>query len=371
VNDEQETAPDRAVIRLHHQESGREIPVESLTVFGRAESYHRYDRADEQGHRLSLVEDALSVHTYIKVDDDIQISRTHGLLDPNAPGLSDLNSKNGTFLNGRLLARDFGRQGPLSTLENGDVISIGKQRFDVSVHMHSHQSICRQAPANRHAVIGCDPKRLGRAGRLAGFLSKRKGFQEVNIAPNLENLTDATFALPDHVDHEALVVLAICAEARGTEIILGDSTFPLEGLLAFFREVPGRKVLALELQGDPSACEALFRDVAREDMVLLTSPGEVSLEEHLETNMQSLRINQLRDSVCGRSPAGAFDDLRDGLDALITADTNILNTDWVEGYDGRLGLIFGHQEPPPDSWVVHSLRFGGTDYFPSSGRRRA
>ena len=355
--------PDRTVIRLRHGDlGGREIPIEALTVFGRAEGYHRYDRSEERGHRLSLVEDELSAHTYIKVDDDTKISRTHGLLDPRVPGLSDLNSHNGTFLNGRLLGTEYGRQGPLSNLTDGDEIRVGNQRFQVSVRMSSHESVCRKAQAGRFAVVGCDPKREGRATRLAEFLSGRKGFN-ARVCPGLGNLTEATFALPDQVDHEALVVLAICAEARGTDISFGANTFPLEGLLAFFREVPGRKVLALELEGDPTACEALFRDVAREDMLLLTSPGEVTLDEPLETELQTMRVDGLRNSLCGVTAPGLFDDLKDGLDALVTADTNVLNTEWVAGYEGRLRLLFGYQEPPADSWVSHSLRFGGTTYF--------
>lgn len=350
------------MIRLRHEGSGRELPIEALTVFGRAEDYHRYARDEERGHRLSLVEDELSAHTYIKVDDDQKISRTHGLLDPRVPGLSDLNSFNGTFLNGRLLGTEYGRQGPLTNLADGDEIRVGSQRFQVSVRMSSHASICRKARAGRFAVVGCDPKREARAARLAAFLAGRKGF-EAQVCPGLENLTEATFALPDRVDHEALVVLAICAEARGTEISFGGNTFPLEGLLAFFREVPGRKVLALELEGDPTACEALFRDVAREDMLLLTSPGEVTLDEPLETGMQTSRADGLRNSLCGRTAPGLFDDVLDGLDALVAPDTNVLNTEWVAGYEGRLQVLFGFQEPPPESWVNHSLQCGGTSYF--------
>ena len=77
--------------------------------------------------------DDLAQLNYIKVSSDSQVSRSHGVVDPGGPAVSDLNSTNGTFLNERRLPTQYGEAGPRMIGKNGDVLVLGQQRFTIDV----------------------------------------------------------------------------------------------------------------------------------------------------------------------------------------------------------------------------------------------
>jgi hypothetical protein len=139
---------------------------------------------------------------------------------------------------------------------------------------------------------------------------------------------------------------------------------PLDKLIAVIQEIPGRKIVALEVDGDPTACEVLFETVAQEDMVLVTSPttADLSRDEVFENTVGTLSVDGLRDSLGGKSTPGSYDDVVDGLDALIQADSNILMISWIAGYEGRIKVSFGSRQDPDDRAISHSLRFGSTTF---------
>lgn len=351
----------RWAIQLVHEDTGREVPVDVRTVFGRHEAYYRYGGDDEDVDRLADVVDDLAAFNYVTIDSDRQVSRTHGFVDPDLPGLSDLNSKNGTHLNGNRLPTDYGRAGPMLLLSNGDRIGVGEQRFHVRMRSTSLNSICQKVARQRLAVIACGPGVVGRGERLRSFMADRKRFN-AHLAKGLDALRTAAFGLRKVATDDTLSLFALCCEVEAESLILGPrERFPIGGFLRFFRGVPGRKVLVLEGRGDPTAFERRFADAACVDSLLITSPGPVDLSEPITNSMLTPVARGMRMSVSGEGRPGTYDDALDGLDALIAPDTNRLSTSWTRGYEGRLGLTFGTQEDE-GSWVSHSLQFGSSRF---------
>ena len=163
------------------------------------------------------------------------------------------------------------------------------------------------------------------------------------------------------LDLFGVFVLAVCGEVRGPQLVLEGEEHPIGQLLQILANVPGRKVLALDVDGDPSACERRFREIAYADTLLLTCPGDVELDEPLVGSLRTSMLDSMAHSVSG-DPAlrGRYDVLVDGLDALISPDRNTLQVGWLDGYEGRLHAEFGPREQGDGSAISHSLRFGST-----------
>lgn len=357
----------RRVLTLRHRASDRLVPAEVPTVFGRSDSYYRYRPEDERADRLRPdVVDGLAALNYIKICSDERVSRTHGLLEPAGPGIRDLNSTNGTLVNGRPIPTRYGERGPLLELADGDRIAVGRQAFDVELWEVTEDEHSQRLERARLAVVGADAARSARAARIAAFLRERKGFA-VSEVRGWQAVISQLYRLQQQADPEGLVVLALAAELRRDDLVLRtdeqEVEMPLGKLLPLLSSVPGRKVLALDGDGDPTACERLFARIAYEDAVLLTSPGPVELIEPVEHSLRTDLLRDVRDSVSGAHPLqGAYDDPLDGLDALIGPDTNILNVTWVGAYRGRLRVIFGSRVRQDDLAISHSLRFGSTTF---------
>jgi hypothetical protein len=358
---------ERQVLRLHHLESGRDVPIEKRTVVGRNDTYYRYVEGDARADRLrdDVATDLASLD-YIKVSSDSKVSRYHAVVDPGGPTVSDLNSTNGTRRNGVRLPVEEGEVGPRVVLRHGDVLTFGKQEFVVDLGHVSEAEHQARVRAARRGFVASDRARLARAQRISHHLTERKGFT-MRPAVGWPAAIANCYHLQSAAHPEGVAVAAFVAEARGSELLLDDEPMELAKLLPLLANVPGRKVLVLDVDGDPFGCERVFADGAFEDMLLLVSPGGPALGDDADALIGSVKTGDaslVRRSVSGESPglAHAFDDALDGLEALLRPDTNVLATAWADGYAGRLKVLFGARPRQDDSWLSHTLRFGSTTY---------
>jgi hypothetical protein len=358
----------RRVLSLTHLETGRRVPVEVPTVFGRSDEYYHYTDHDERSDRLrGDVTRRLAQLNYIKLSSDNQVSRTHGLINPELPGIADLNSTNGISLNHRPIpAHDGGDAGPAIIIEHSDRIQIGRQVFEVSLTNASSEALQVQVRNRRFGFVGSDRARKGRAREVKEFLTERKGFT-IREAVGWPAIIANFYRLQSGAHAQGIAVCAIFADADGAELVLDGEAMPFAKLLPLLSNAGGRKVMILETTGDPAGCERLFASVAYEDTVLLTSTGpvlrEINVEELIVPTLQSVEMRRVRESLDGHSPlAGAFDDAIDGIDALVDPETNILNVTWLEGYRGKLKVVFGTRGRNDDQALSHSLRLGSSTY---------
>src|SRR5204863_4487001 len=136
-------------------------------------------------------------------------------------------------------------------------------------------------------------------------------------------------------------LLMVVAKVEAENVLFrgGRIRVPFSRFVRFLSTVQGRKVLVLEAEGDPTACERVFADTATEESLLLTSPGELTLDgvEDLDPGPTTTRVGGVHASIGGRDRGlrGAFDTALDGIEALVPADSNELSLDWLEGYTGR------------------------------------
>ncbi|MEZ6185118.1 MAG: FHA domain-containing protein [Planctomycetota bacterium] len=351
----------KELVTLRHVGSQRLVPIVVTTVFGRNDVYYRYGERDERSDRLKRVADGLAQLNYIQISSDPKVSRTHGMISPDIPGCSDLNSTNGTYLNGHPLEATYGQVGPLHPVKHGDAIGIGNQEFVVLCEHVDAETYTKRLRAKRWAVVASDVPRHDRAERSSAFLRERKGFR-VNRVHGWGELVSALYQVQS-LDPDGVFVLALSAGVHGAELEFDDQRHPVSHLLHLVANIPGRKVVALDLDGDPSACEARFRELAFTDTVLLTCPGDVQLDEPLIGSLRTSMLDSMAQSVAG-DPAlrGRYDVLADGLDALISPDRNTLRVEWLQGYEGRLQVEFGQREVGEGSAISHSLRYGSTTF---------
>jgi len=346
---------------LRHSETGRRVPVEVPTVFGRSDSYYHYTQDDIRPDRLRTdVTEQLAALNYIKLCSDDQVSRTHGLIDPRIPAVCDLNSTNGTQLNDGDLPARAGEAGPLVTLADGDKVGVGRQLFEVSLTEVSEDQVRALVCKQRHAFVGTSRKHLDQAVGLKDYLGEQRGF-EVRDAIGWQAVIANLYHLQSNADPDGLAVAGLVVDVRGYELLLDEEAMALAKLLPLLTAVPGRKVLVLACDGDPSSCEHYFASEAFEDMVLVTAPLGA-----LVGSDSSLIIPTLRSRLLGDDSDPALqdpvDNPLDGLSALIGEDTNILNVTWVERYQGQLNVVFGKKEHSDDQALSHSLRFGSSTF---------
>lgn len=357
----------RQQVSLTHVESGRRVPVEVTTVFGRSDDYYRYTDSDIRPERLRPdVVDEMAALNYIKLSSDDQVSRTHGMLDPAVPGVCDLNSTNGVQLNLRDIPKQEGEAGPLVSISHSDRIQIGRAVFEVAVVQTSSAELEARVSERRQAFVGSDHKRRDRAVAVKEFLEERKGFT-VRDAIGWRAVIANFYRLQQAAHDEGVALCALFADVHGTDLVMDAERMAFAKLIPLLNNVEGRKVVVLEAKGDPSACEELFEQMAYEDSVLITSTGVAESlggdsEELIVPSMQSVEMRQLKESLDGGSLAGAFDDAIDGVDAMLSPDTNILQVTWIATYEGKLKVTFGSREQGGDTALSHSLQIGSSTF---------
>jgi len=347
-------------LHLRHVESGRRVPVEVPTVFGRSDHYYRYTEKDARAERLrGDVMDGLAALNYIQISDDDKVSRTHGLLDPRVPALCDLNSTNGTLLNGKALPERSGEAGPLVSLISGDQVRVGRQEFFVEVDSLSEVQLAASVHAERHGVLA---GLAADAPILEGFdslLAARRGFRLL-AAADWAAVIEGLYGLRARANAEGLSVFVLSAGVQAEQLLLGEEGLPFPTLLTLLQAVPGRKVMCLVAEGDPSSFERAFVSRGYEDMLLLTGPRGALTEEGIECTLGALDLRQ-EELRTGRIEA-APDSLLRALDRLIPATSNILNASWVGELGEALKVVFGARTHGDEQLLSHSLRLGSSTF---------
>ncbi|MBL4846984.1 MAG: FHA domain-containing protein [Planctomycetes bacterium] len=341
---------------LRHVTSNRRIPVEVPTVFGRSDHYYEYTDEDIRPGRLRKdVAEGLSALNYVKLCSDDQASRTHGLLDPSEPALCDLNSTNGTFLNEREVPSRDGEAGPLVTVSDGDRVTIGRQTFAVELRDMGQAEIVEEVNKERYGLVAAGAHQSEVAELAEAFLREDK---HVNVrrVGSVEELYAGLARLCEVVPENGMAVIILLAECRGYQLRVAGSERAFPELVAQLNSVPGRKVLALAADGDPTACEHYFESEAYEDMVLLTGPQSAMLagSELITPTLQSRLLLE--------KGLGEVANPLDGLDALLAETTNILQVAWIDTFRGPLKVTFGSKQRPDDAGLSHSLRLGSSTF---------
>lgn len=346
----------RQLLWLRHQATARRVPVEVPTVFGRSDSYYRYTSEDERPDRLrSDVVEGLSALNYVKLCSDDQASRTHGLLDPRIPAICDLNSTNGVFLNGHQVPTRPGDAGPLVSLSSRDVLTIGRQTFEVVLTEVSEHEIRAQVEAQRQGFVASGPEDRDAARGLSEFLAQQRGFTMQEVVGWSAALAGC-YRLQAAAHAEGISVVGLWCERRGRDLVMGRDAMPLEKLLPLLTTIPGRKVVVLVGPGDAQELEGAFEQSAYEDMVLVTAPpprGDAS--EFVVPTFQSRVVDR---ALAHETLAGA----QEALERLVAASTNILDVSWVARHDGPVHLVFGRRERSDEFALSHSLRFGSSTF---------
>lgn len=361
----------RRALTLRHEATGRLVPVDVVTVVGRNDTYYRYCEGDERADRLrGDVAEGLAALNYIKVSSDSRVSRTHGVFDPagpSGPTVSDLNSTNGTFLNERRLPAGHGEPGAAAALSHGDAVALGAQRFAVELLDQSDDERDARLRSTRRGCIACDWAHLERAERIARHLEERKGFQ-MRPAVGWAAAIATCYQLQSSADPDGVAVLGFSAEASGDQLVFDGEPMAFAKLLPVIANIPGRKVVVLDVDGDPTTCEQLFASQGFEDMLLLACAGGPAVEappasSALVRTIGTGTLDSLKQALSGEHDLkGAHDDVLDGLDALIPIDTNVLVVSWIATYRGRVSVTFGERAREDDSWLSHSLRLQSTTF---------
>lgn len=357
----------RERISIFHPATERVVPIEVPTVFGRSDHYYRYRPEDERGDRLEeAVADGLSQLNYVQLSSDPGVSRTHGLLDPGVPGIRDLHSTNGIYVNERRLPSRKGTGGDVHRLVPGDVLRIGGQRFEVRVARMTEEELTLAVRAQRLACVAYVPEQRPRAEAFAEFLRERLGFR-VRCAVGLQECISNAYRLQEAEVDDGIVLYGLFVGCRGSELRFGEDSIPFARLVPLFSEMPGRKLVVLETDLDPTGCEQTFSHMAYEDMVLISCAGagpgalgQGSEEAPVGTDMVSKTLGRLRASI--HSGDGVYDAPEDALAQFVSADSNVLRVGWIRGYSGRLKLTFGERLRGFEEAVSHSLQLGSSTF---------
>lgn len=341
---------------LRHVTSNRRIPVEVPTVFGRSDHYYEYTSSDIRPERLRPdVAAGLSALNYVKLCADDQASRTHGLLDPSQPALCDLNSTNGSFLNEREVPSRKGEAGPFVTVNDGDRVTIGRQTFAVELRDLGEAEIVQEVGKARYAIVAAGLNQSLAAELTEAFLRENKHCN-VRRVSDPDNLYNGLNRLVEVVPEDGMAVIVLLAECRGYQLTIAGSERAFPEFVTQLSQVPGRKVLAIAADGDPTACEHYFESEAYEDMVLLTGPQSAMLEG------SDLIVPTLQSKLLLEKGLGDVANPLDGLDALLAERTNILQVAWIDTFRGPLKVTFGSKKRPDDMGLSHSLRLGSSTF---------
>lgn len=341
---------------LRHAPTNRRVPVEVPTVFGRSDGYYEYTSKDIRSDRLRKdVSEGLSALNYVKLCNDDQASRTHGLLDPNEPALCDLNSTNGTFLNEQEIPSRAGEAGPLIKVNDGDRVTIGRQTFTIELRDMAEAEVVEEVNQARYALVACGAKDLEAGEAAQRFLHAEKHFN-VRVAANLEEAYQGLVRLEAVAPEDGLVALVTICRVAALVIDFGGASRSFAELLAHFSRVPGRKLLVMASEGDPSTCEEYFASQAYEDMILLTGPQAAML------NGSELISPTLQSRLLREKGLAAIENPLDGLDELVSERTNILQVSWLDKHQGPLKVTFGSRPRPEDEGLSHSLRLGSSTF---------
>ncbi|MCA8924128.1 MAG: FHA domain-containing protein, partial [Planctomycetes bacterium] len=284
-----------------------------------------------------------------------RISRTHGVLDPASFTIRDLNSANGIRVNGALIGRTPGHPGPPHPLASEDIVQLGQTEFLVGVERITREALLERLARSRRGFVG--PAGVPEAERLGGFLRERKRF-EVHACETWAGMLQTVGALRYSAPIFGVIVLAWVVEPLGGDRMrVGDEEVGLDALLFMLGTIPGSKVLALQSKGDPAGLEAVFRDLALQDTILLTStiPDTGGLEpDGVLPEIGTIPADALRQSVA--DGGGLFDSIVDGLDALVSPESNVLRVEWAERYEGALRMVVGTRRPSADVEVELSYQ---------------
>ena len=351
---------------LHHIESGREVPVEVRTVFGRWDTFYRYQSEDDRPDRLGDDEqiETLAGMNFIQLSTDTKVSRTHGMLDPTMPGLADLSSTNGTRVNGNALRQRSQGPGPYEKINHGDEVVVGFQRFRVEVRSDTFDDACNRAQKHRFGLIVHDGDHIPRARKVRDLLLQRKGFRDVRaVSAGQGSLTSGLFWLRKNASAQGVTVVSFHCRAEASALVIQDRPIPFSWILDRVCQIPGRTILALDIDEDPTRFAKMFAERAYEDMALVAAVGEVSFAEPEIGTDRSAMVRIAHDSICGKSGPGVLDEAIDGLDAFIPADTNILDTGWTDSYYGRLVVSLGEKERKNPGQITHSIRYGSSRFY--------
>lgn len=350
-------------LTLLHLETGRRVPVEVVTVFGRNDCYYRYTAEDERPDRLRTAEEGLAALNYVKISTDSQVSRTHGLVDPTIPAICDLNSTNGTYVNGQPLSQRYGTTGPMQRLQDRDHLLIGRHEFLAEMTQLTGAELSARLRRGRVAVVASDARGEARAAPLRELLAGRKGFS-LEPVDDWQSLGESLAHLRGRANEEGIAVCAVVASLAGRELILGGARYDFLLLMSLFDALPGRKVMLLEvLEGDPLQCEQAFAHLAYEDMVLIVTSGagaDSQEDDGLATGAELIRPVGAASSAT--PPARPAIGGREALERLVASETNILEVSWTSQTTPGVKVIFGARSRGEGTSISHSLRLGSTTF---------
>ncbi|MBL4848913.1 MAG: FHA domain-containing protein [Planctomycetes bacterium] len=358
---------DKPLLILHEPTSGRRLRVEGPTVFGRAPALHDYAGVVGRAFGGEVLAN-LARLDFVEIEGDDRVSRTHGVLNPEDRSIRDLNSQNGVYVSGRKVQpTETNGEGPTAPVGDGDSIQIGRLVFRVEIAGNETSELAlRDLWATRFALVG--PSGDSEADEIEAFLQERKQFTTRSVA-SWDDLADAITRLANtSSEGTATVVIALRVEARGTTLVLSGEARPALWLVREINRLSGSKLVALQTVGDPRALEQIFANQAHQDALLLSStvPGAKSVfEEPIENELCSMALGQFTGAK-GGSPA-AYHGIRDGLDAMIPADSNLLDLAWYVGYEGALTLTAGTLSP--DLYEEIGTAYIATSGLCSAGRR--
>lgn len=343
--------PTVRLVYLYHPETDRKIRLEVPTVFGRHGTFYSYPKEE----RFSAEEaEALQRLDYVEIEGDNKISRTHGVLDPTALTIQDLNSRNGVWINAERVPTTPGQVGPVHPVKDGDVLQLGAMVFEIQTEAFGRRTLETQLAVDRHAVVA--PVGSPEAGVLGEFLLERKRFQ-VRAASDWRGILDALEAIGPKQSTLGITVVGLDAEPDGDVLRCGEAVIRAEALIGNLNALPGSKILALQASGDPSAFERVFEERAFQDTILVTSTvsSVAGIDDGVEMTIATSRVGGRRKALSGED-ADAYHSVLDGLDAMINPDTNVLGIDWLTGYSGALRVVIGRQRHAADVELELSYR---------------